>query len=138
MKVDDKLEKRLDLAPNISGEIIAESPKGELVSLSSAQEEMEQDFRESRKTLQNVMKKLEDSLDGAINLAQEAESPRAYEVVATLGGTILQANKQFMELHKDRQQINRVERPAGDKQENHNHLHISAKELLEEIRRKDG
>lgn len=68
-------------------------------------EEMEHDFAEVRQNLHDIVAKGTDALDEMIELAKVSQSPRAFEVVATLMKTIADTNKDIVEIAKKKQDI---------------------------------
>jgi hypothetical protein len=57
-----------------------------------------QDIELARSNIKNIIEQGDDSLKEMINLAKQSESPRAYEVAANLMKTLLDANKDFVEM----------------------------------------
>lgn len=65
---------------------------------SADDDENVQDIELARSNIKNIIEYGDDSLKEMINLAKQSESPRAYEVAATLMKTLLDANKDFVEM----------------------------------------
>ena len=61
-------------------------------------DETVQDIEIARSNIKNIIEYGDDSLKEMINLAKQSESPRAYEVAATLMKTLLDANKDFVDM----------------------------------------
>lgn len=66
---------------------------------------LESDFDKARGNLANALETTSTILTDAIALAQASDSPRAYEVVATLLKSISDVNKDLLELHQQRENI---------------------------------
>jgi Terminase DNA packaging enzyme len=66
-------------------------------------ERLEKDVEYGREGVKDVITKGRQALDSAILLAQSGDSPRAYEVVATMLTALVQANKELVTLHKIKQ-----------------------------------
>lgn len=62
--------------------------------------DVEEDYDKSRSVLNDVMDKGTMALDKLIELAEDSEHPRAYEVVGSLIKNIVDAQKATMDLHK--------------------------------------
>ena len=60
----------------------------------------EEDYKLSRNTFRSLIKKGNDAIDGITDLARESESPRAYEVLATLMKTVADTTKDLFDLQK--------------------------------------
>lgn len=57
-----------------------------------------QDIEKARKNIEHIVELGRDSLDEIITLAKQSESPRAFEVASALMKTLLDANKEFVEM----------------------------------------
>lgn len=60
----------------------------------------ESDFQEVRKNLRNLISTGEEAIEGILKVAQEGDSPRAYEVAATLIKTVSEINKDIIDIHQ--------------------------------------
>ena len=71
---------------------------GEVVTTDT--EKLDADFEAARSNISQMTKDVTDAAKSAILLAQSGDSPRAYEVVATMLTAIVNANKELVNLHK--------------------------------------
>ena len=62
--------------------------------------DQEEDYRLARKTFRQLINKGNDAIEGISDLAKESESPRAYEVMATLMKTVAETTKDLYALQK--------------------------------------
>lgn len=69
----------------------------------------DKDYAEVRTNLKCIIEKSQEAIEGIIELAQDSQQPRAYEVVAQLIQSSLEANTKLMDLHRRMKDINRVE-----------------------------
>ena len=60
------------------------------------------DFEFARRNLYDVIQKSAKTLDTLMVVAAETEYPRAYEIVAALTNTVVQANEKLIKLHDDK------------------------------------
>ena len=91
-KHKDPISKALDIEP-IQGEVVpVEQPK--------VNPEMENDFKYARENLYNIIERGSDALNGIVDLAQQSQHPRSFEVVADLVRTLSTANKDLLDLQK--------------------------------------
>ena len=67
----------------------------------------DRDYREVRDNLKRVIVQSEDAIQGVLQVAQETQSARAYEVAAQLIQATLEANNKLMHLHKQLKDIKR-------------------------------
>lgn len=107
----DKLNKVFDIVPELvmpdasnTSLIYANTAlntaviQAELVQ--TAEQKLETDFESARTNIQQMTKDVTEAAKSAILLAQSGDSPRAYEVVATMLTAIVNANKELVNLHK--------------------------------------
>ena len=87
----DPIADALDVKP-IEGEIVKAEPK--------VNPEMENDFKYARENLYNIIERGTDALNGIVDLAQQSQHPRSFEVVADLVRTLSTANKDLLDLQK--------------------------------------
>ena len=65
----------------------------------------EEDFDYARSNLKEVIDKGGEALQQLIDIADQSQHPRAYEVIATLMNTLVGANKDLMDLSKKKKDI---------------------------------
>jgi hypothetical protein len=98
-----------------------------------------QDLETARQNIQSIIATGDDALKEMLLIAKQAESARAFEVVSTLMKTILDANKDFVEISTKKKFAK--EETAAPKQEQNitnNNLIISTADLLKMIKGTDG
>ena len=91
-KHKDPISKALDVQP-MEGEIVPVEKK-------EVNPEMENDFKYARENLYNIIERGTDALNGIVDLAQQSQHPRSFEVVADLVRTLSTANKDLLDLQK--------------------------------------
>lgn len=64
------------------------------------QVDQDEDYRLARRTFRDLINKGNDAIEGIGDLAKESESPRAYEVMATLMKTVSDTTKDLFDLQK--------------------------------------
>lgn len=72
----------------------------EIVKVSPSEEKVDVDFLEVRKNLKQLVSTGEEAIEGILKVAQEGDSPRAYEVAATLIKTVSEINKDIIDIHQ--------------------------------------
>jgi len=73
------------------------------------QQDADKDYREVRENLKRIISQSEEATQGILEVAQESQNPRAYEVVAQLISATLEANNKLIHLHKQVKEIKREE-----------------------------
>ena len=91
-KHKDPISQALDVTP-MEGEIVPVEKK-------EVNPEMENDFKYARENLYNIIERGTDALNGIVDLAQQSQHPRSFEVVADLVRTLSTANKDLLDLQK--------------------------------------
>lgn len=69
----------------------------------------DKDYGEVRTNLKCIIEKSQEAIEGIIELAQDSQQPRAYEVVAQLIQSSLEANTKLMDLHRRMKDIKKEE-----------------------------
>lgn len=86
--------------------------KQELIVLSLPPEELNSDTKEdyelSRNTFRALIRQGNEAIDGINELAKQSESPRAYEVLATLMKTVADTTKDLYDLQKKTKELSGV------------------------------
>ena len=109
--------------------------EGEVRSLSTNNDENLNDIELARSNVQSIIELGDDAVKEMVEIAKQSESPRAFEVVSTLMKTLLDANKEFVnissqkKLVKDEEQYGRPETNVTN-----NNLIVSTADLLSMIK----
>jgi hypothetical protein len=77
-----------------------------------------EDYQKSRETLHNLIAKAEEALDSLMNLANETEHPRTFEVLAGLLKTSSDLTDRLMNLQRDRDDLDRNKSAKKDASNN--------------------
>lgn len=96
-----------------------------------------QDIEFARENVKDIINQGDEALKKLITLASDSESPRAFEVVSTIMKTLLEANKDFVDIsHKRKYAKEEVMRPQKESQTNitNNNLILSTADLLNMIK----
>ena len=86
-------------------EIIDESRVTPMAKPSIDQDDIMDDYQYARENLKNIIDSAQQSIDDLSSIASTSESPRAYEVLSGLMKTIVDANKDLLELQKKVKQL---------------------------------
>ena len=104
----DKFNK-LNETFEVEGEVISkEIKKVEPKKLS--EEDIQKDYEYTRGNLYSLIEKGQEALNGALELAQETDSPRAYEVTGQLIKSISDATDKLLDLQKKLKEVNTEEK----------------------------
>lgn len=95
--------------------------------------EKNEDYEYARRNLYDVIEKGNNALEDIMDVAKQSESPRAYEVVTNLIKTMVDANKDLLQLAKTRKELEARE-PEKAQVTNNNLFVGSSAELLKMIK----
>jgi hypothetical protein len=110
----------------------------DLVAVAESDETL-QDIEKARKNIEKIIELGGESLDEMISLAKQSESPRAFEVASTLMKTLLDANREFVEMSTRKKYakdeiLNPKEEEAAQTNITNNNLILSTADLLKMIK----
>jgi hypothetical protein len=102
MKMTKKFDK-LNETFNIDGEIIpveTETVIEKIEKISTTVDDIKKDYDYTRGNLYSLIEKGQEAINGILELAQESEMPRAYEVAGQLIKNVADATDKLMDLQK--------------------------------------
>lgn len=91
--------------PDSIGELIKPNNTIEIKQSESKEKDFDIDYTTVRCNLKELISKGNTAIEGILHVASEGDSPRAYEVVGQLIKTLVDANKDLIELHNKVKQI---------------------------------
>ena len=81
--------------------------------LDTKQIDVEKDYKYTRGQLYSIIEKGQEAINGILELAQESEMPRAYEVAGQLIKNVADATDKLMDLQKKLKEVNEEEKTKG-------------------------
>ena len=108
----DKLNETFD----VSGEIVQSDSKvieTKIESITSSVEDIQKDYEYTRGNLYSIIEKGQEAINGILELAQESEMPRAYEVAGQLIKNVSDATDKLMDLQKKLKDIEETKQVRG-------------------------
>ena len=115
MKMTKKFEK-LDDAFNVESEIIPsdnQDPIEKIEKISSSIDDVKKDYEYTRGNLYSLIEKGQEAINGILELAQESEMPRAYEVAGQLIKNVADATDKLMDLQKKLKEVEEEKQSRG-------------------------
>ena len=76
-------------------------------------DDIEKDYEYTRGNLYSIIEKGQEAINGILELAQESEMPRAYEVAGQLIKSVSDATDKLMDLQKKLQDVNEEQETKG-------------------------
>ena len=86
-------------------EVIDESRVTPMPKATIDQDDVMDDYHYARESLKNIIDSAQQSIDDLSSIASTSESPRAYEVLSDLMKTIVNANKDLLDLQRKVKQL---------------------------------
>lgn len=102
MKMTKKFDNLNDTF-NVAGDIVSsevETVEKKIESISSISDDLKKDYEYTRGNLYSIIEKGQEALNGILELAQESEMPRAYEVAGQLIKNVADATDKLIDLQK--------------------------------------
>jgi hypothetical protein len=131
LSVDDDINNELVLVNDKFKDIVPIDPS------QIEENEIVKDIGLAKKNIENIIKQGDDSLTEIISIAKQSQSPRAFEVVSALMKTLLDANKDFVDMSmKKKYAIDEMNAPKEAAQNNvtNNNLIVSTADLLKMLK----
>jgi len=104
----DKEYNKLDKTFNITPEVVEE--KTEVVKPEKpdrlTKDDITRDYEYTRGNLYSIIEKGQEAIDGILEIAQESEMPRAYEVAGQLIKSVSDATDKLIDLQKKLKDVN--------------------------------
>ena len=108
--------KQLDNTFNITPEVVEDEKVGitpEQKPDRFTKDEITRDYEYTRGNLYSIIEKGQEAIDGILELAQESEMPRAYEVAGQLIKSVSDATDKLMDLQKKLKDVNEETQSKG-------------------------
>jgi len=101
----------LDDAFNVESSIVS-TDKNDVVKKPDrlTKDDIQKDYEYTRGNLYSIIEKGQEAINGILELAQESEMPRAYEVAGQLIKNVADATDKLMDLQKKLKEVNEEEK----------------------------
>ena len=106
----DDLNDTFNVETNIVPAEVSEIKKKEV---KSNDDHIQKDYEYTRGNLYSIIEKGQEAINGILELAQESEMPRAYEVAGQLIKSVSDATDKLMDLQKKLKDVNEEEKSKG-------------------------
>ena len=99
---------------NTSGDVIKpEVVESKIQKVKEGVDDIKKDYEYPRGNLYSIIEKGQEALNGVLELAQESEMPRAYEVAGQLIKSVSDATDKLMDLQKKLKDVNEEQQQKG-------------------------
>ena len=110
----DKLNETFDIEPTeVEVEIQKNDIENTIEKTRSSSEDIRKDYEYTRGNLYSIIEKGQEAINGILELAQESEMPRAYEVAGQLIKNVSDATDKLMDLQKKLKDVNEEKEAKG-------------------------
>ena len=124
----------LNDAFNVESEVVPEKTKEiqKVEEAASSMQDVKKDYEYTRGNLYSIIEKGQEALNGILELAQESEMPRAYEVAGQLIKNVSDATDKLMDLQKKLKDVNE-EKDKGPTNVTNNALFVGSTADLQKM-----
>jgi uncharacterized protein YaaN involved in tellurite resistance len=110
----DKLNETFNVSGEVvETEVIKETYENNIGEISNSIHDIKKDYEYTRGNLYSLIEKGQEAINGILQLAQESEMPRAYEVAGQLIKNVADATDKLMDLQKKLKNIEEDKQPRG-------------------------
>ena len=132
---------KLDKTFNVAAEVVKEE-KAEVIPREKpdrlTKDDITKDYEYTRGNLYSIIEKGQEAINGILELAQESEMPRAYEVAGQLIKSVSDATDKLMDLQKKLKDVNAEEEKKGPTTVNNALFVGSTADLAKLIKNENG
>jgi hypothetical protein len=132
----ENLEKALGAEPNkpvIPPNAIVVSVDPIPLTDEKLEKDLKTDYEVVRENLKELVDMGKNALDGVIQVAQEGDQPRAYEVVAQMIKTLSETNRELMDLHNRVKTIRKIDQSVTNNTTTNQSIYVGSTKELQDI-----
>lgn len=104
MSTFDSLDETFDISKGVEAMKPIKKQKAPII-VSNKSEDKEKDYNYARSQIYNLVEKMQEAVDGALEVAQQSDHPRAYEVVLNGAKNAAEVVEKLGDLHKKMNEI---------------------------------
>jgi|TARA_R110001583_G_scaffold12215_7_gene54401 hypothetical protein len=135
----DNVENIIDKALGVVDDVKKETKKQVVIPRpkpQSSDDDMDKDYKYQRENFYNLIERGQDAIEGILDLAQESEQPRAYEVAGNLIKNVAEVTEKLVDLQTKMKKLKEV--PETGPKNVTNALFVgSTAELQKMLKKKD-
>jgi len=133
-KTKDILDEVLDVAESTT-ELVEKKPNTLTVKRDDTLEDLDTDYKYQRENFYNLIERGQDAIDGILDVAQNSDHPRAYEVAGNLISQVADVTEKLGKLQSAMKRLKEV--PNTAPQNVTNALYVGSTAELQKILKKD-
>ena len=107
----DNVENIIDKALGVVDDVKKETKKQVVIPRpkpQSSDDDMDKDYKYQRENFYNLIERGQDAIEGILDLAQESEQPRAYEVAGNLIKNVAEVTEKLVDLQTKMKKLKEV------------------------------
>ena len=104
----DKVDKIIDKTLGVVDEVKKENKKPITIPRPNENEDIDSDYKYQRENFYNLIERGQDAVEGILELAQESEHPRAYEVAGQLIKTVSEVSQNLLDLQDKLKKVKEI------------------------------
>ena len=107
----DNVENIIDKALGVVDDVKRETKKQAVIprpKLESSDDDMDKDYKYQRENFYNLIERGQDAVEGIVELAQESEHPRAYEVAGNLIKSVADVTEKLVDLQTKMKKLKEI------------------------------
>ena len=108
----DKVDKIIDKTLGVVDEVKKENKKAITIPRPNENEDIDSDYKYQRENFYNLIERGQDAVEGILELAQESEHPRAYEVAGNLIRQVADVTEKLVDLQTKMKKLKEVPNSA--------------------------
>jgi len=108
----EKLNETFDVEPIESKVETKNDIEKKIAKFENSKEDIRKDYEYTRGNLYSIIEKGQEAINGILELAQESEMPRAYEVAGQLIKNVSDATDKLMDLQKKLKDVNEEDKKS--------------------------
>ncbi len=109
----EDIDKALDIETTPIKSEIVKSEQVTINKVNDSSEQLQKDYEYSRGQLYSIIEKGQEAINGILELAQESDSPRAYEVAGQLIKNVGDVTDKLLDLQKKMKDINQEQKGSA-------------------------
>lgn len=109
----EKLDETFNVEPTEVEVEKVEKVEKKIETIKSQSEDIKKDYEYTRGNLYSIIEKGQEAIDGILELAQESEMPRAYEVAGQLIKNVADATDKLLTLQQKLKDVNEEKESKG-------------------------
>ena len=98
---------------NVDGEVVVPEVSTKPKKITSQVDDIKKDYDYTRGNLYSIIEKGQEAINGILELAQESDQPRAYEVAGQLIKSVSDATDKLMDLQKKLKDVGEDKKERG-------------------------